>query len=143
MNLSELNRTRASDASDRDSESTGQARRRTWPTSGSQQCPDAHPAGAPLGTTHSGSCDGADGRASRRHASADSDEQVVVLRCVSCRRRLRWRGRRAARTRCPHCGQRLIARCDADGVWNVYIENDDSLAGMICDWLGKAREDED
>jgi len=65
-----------------------------------------------------------------RRAPAHADG-VVVAHCVHCGGRLRWRGRRAARTHCPRCRRQLILRRSASGGWDVLPENDDSLAGMV------------
>jgi hypothetical protein len=62
---------------------------------------------------------------------------------VHCQARFRWHGRRSSRARCPNCHRRLILRRTARGKWTVLPENDDSTAGMICDWLGRPCPDED
>jgi hypothetical protein len=124
------------DARDRDGIPAGQMLDDTRPLSGSQRGPERHPASAPLGTTAGGGGNDVDGRASRRRTSADAAAAVVV-RCVHCRARLRWAGRRSGRTRCPKCRKRLILRSVGPGNWAVLPENDDSVAGMICDWLGQ------
>jgi hypothetical protein len=142
MNMSRPSNLTYCDASDRDTEPTGQMPGDTQPLSDSRPSSDAHPDSAPKGTSTDGSDNDAGGRAPRRRASAHASRAVIV-RCVHCKAALRWRGRRSGRMRCPRCRRRLILRCRKRGQWTVLPENDDSVAGMICDWLGRRCPDED
>lgn len=149
------------DASNRDREPTGQTCDDPRPLAGSRHHPEAHPSRAQWGTAADGSSDDAGGRAPRRHTSAPATSHAEtshtttsppqtsqatssgIVHCFYCRAALRWPEHRSGRVRCPKCHRYLILRCMDDGHWEVFPENDDSISGMICDWLGQRIPDEE
>jgi DNA-directed RNA polymerase subunit RPC12/RpoP len=130
------------DACDRDPEPTGQIADDTRPQSGPRCSPEARPVSAPPGTSAGGGGDDVVARATHCRTSADAAAAVIV-RCVHCRARLGWAGRRSGRVRCPKCRKRLIVRSTGPGNWAVLSESDDSVAGMVCDWLGPRSSNKD
>jgi predicted RNA-binding Zn-ribbon protein involved in translation (DUF1610 family) len=130
------------DGRDRDTEPTGQIPEDTRPPSGSPGTPEAHPGSTPPGTSAGGGGDDVMARPSRRRTSVEAAAAVIV-RCVHCQARLRWAGRRSGRARCPNCGKRLILRRSEPGQWAVLPENDDSVAGLVCDWLDRRSSNKD
>jgi DNA-directed RNA polymerase subunit RPC12/RpoP len=130
------------EASDRDSELAGQLPDHTRPSFGSAGSPEGHPASTPGGAAATGGVDGREpGQTDPRPAPSPTHPRVAV-RCVHCGGRLRWAGRRSARVRCPKCGIRLVLRLGPDGKWAALPENEDSVAGMVCDWLSRRNHDE-
>jgi hypothetical protein len=142
MQVNEWNSMLLCDVSPRDTEPAGHLPDPTRLLSGSRPGPEPRPNSAPQGTPADGSGDDAGEGTSRRRASVTTAPGVIV-RCVHCRASLRWAGQRSARIRCPKCQQRLVLRRTARGQWRVYPENDDSVAGLICDWLGRRTDDDD
>jgi predicted RNA-binding Zn-ribbon protein involved in translation (DUF1610 family) len=127
---------------ERDTEPTGQIPDDARPPSGSQRRPAAHPATTTPDTPTGGGRDDVNARPPRRRASATAAAGVVV-RCVHCRTGLRWAGRRSGRARCPNCGKRLVLRRSGSDNWTVLPENDDSVAGLVCDWLDRRNSNKD
>jgi len=121
--------------SNRDPEPTGQMSDDTRLLSDSRHDPDGSDFGAPQGTPVNGGHGDRHVRAPHRRTSVNAAPGAVV-QCIRCHLRLRWTKRVSGRARCPHCGARLIVRRTGRSTWRVVPENQDSLAGMICDWLG-------
>jgi DNA-directed RNA polymerase subunit RPC12/RpoP len=130
------------EASDRDSEPAGQLPDHTRPPFGSAESPEGHPASTPRGAGATGGVDGREPIQTDRRPAPSPTYPRATVRCTHCGARLRWTGRRSARVRCPKCRLRLVLRLGPDGKWAVLPENDDSVAGMICDWLGNRNHDE-
>ena len=123
-------------SSERDPQPPGQLSADTRPLSGFCAGPAGHLESASPGALAGGGHRGANRRVPHQRTSSAPGSPVVV-HCVNCRAGLRWSGQRSTRTHCPKCHCRLILRLDTAGHWAAFPENDDSVAGMICDWLGR------
>ena len=65
------------------------------------------------------------------------------VRCPHCSKAIWWQGHESDRFGCPVCATRVIVRPLADGTVQVGLENDDTVAGMICNWLRPDPEEDD
>lgn len=86
-------------------------------------------------------------RGTRAHAGRvdrQPQERARVIACPHCSKRLAWRKPVSSLSRCPQCRQKFVVLVEREGPCAAHVENSDSVADMICDWLDEEREtDED
>jgi len=80
-----------------------------------------------------------------RPLETDMDVSAKIPRVLTrpgCHKHLRWSGGQPAPVRCPGSWARIIAFVGSSGECEAVIENDDSVAQMLTDWLKPNRDDE-
>ena len=78
-------------------------------------------------------------RAHAARADRQPQERARVITCPHCSKRLAWRKPVSSLSRCPRCRKKFVVLVERDGSCAGQVENSDSVADMICDWLDEER----
>jgi|GEM_PF-2568052 len=76
-------------------------------------------------------------------ADSPRDRRTFDIDCCGCRKTFRWRGHESSLARCPHCRSQLVILLEYDGRCTVLPKDGESVAEMICDWIGDRDENID